>query len=177
MKTKISTKELVLCAFLLCLGLILPMLFHSFGIAGQIFLPMHIPILLGGLLLPPVLALSLGIITPIISSALTGMPVMFPMAIIMVVELGTYGFVSSILLKKFKLPMIVALIISMIVGRVFAGFTVAILAKLFGLNMNPVIYIKGAVITGIPGIIIQIIIIPILASAVKKYYNSSLSVN
>lgn len=63
------------------------MAFHLIGMTGPITLPMHIPVLIGGLLLSP-LALLLGIVTPVVSSLLTGMPVIYPMAIIMAFELG-----------------------------------------------------------------------------------------
>jgi hypothetical protein len=130
---------------------------------------MHIPVLIGGFLLSPKLALLLGIITPVLSGMLTGMPVMFPMAVIMAFELGIYGLAASLAVRKFNLSVIPSLIVSMIAGRIAAGLTVAILVELFGVKMNPLIYIKGAIITGIPGIIIQLIFIPALVYAIKSY--------
>lgn len=173
MSKKITTKELVLSGLLLGSGIILPMIFHMFGMTGPIALPMHIPVLIGGFLLSPQLSLFLGIITPVISSLMTGMPVMFPMAIIMAFELGTYGLTASLSTRKLKLSPIPSLIISMIAGRIAAGLTVAVLVQLFGLNMNPLMFVKGAIITGIPGIIIQLIFIPSLIFAVKKFIKNS----
>ncbi|RVU55506.1 ECF transporter S component [Anaerosphaera multitolerans] len=170
MNSKVSTREMVLSAILISVGLILPIIFHSFGIAGQIFLPMHIPILIGAMLLPPVLALTIGIITPILSSLLTGMPVLFPIAIIMVAELGTYGFIGSVMVRKFNLSNLVSLIIAMILGRISAGLMVAILAKFFSINLNPIIYVKTAIVTGIPGIVLQIVIVPTLAYSINQFY-------
>lgn len=40
-----ATKELVLSALFIALGVVLPMVFHAIG-AGPVFLPMHIPVLL-----------------------------------------------------------------------------------------------------------------------------------
>lgn len=165
-----KTKEIVLSGLLLASGIILPMIFHIFSLTGPIALPMHIPVLIGGFLLSPPLALLLGITTPIISGLLTGMPVMFPMAIIMALELGIYGLTASLAVRKFKLSIFPALIISMIAGRIAAGLTVALLVQLFGLKMNPLIFIQGAIITGIPGIIIQLIFIPALIHAIKSYF-------
>ena len=165
-----KTKEIVLSGLLLASGIILPMIFHMFSLTGLIALPMHIPVLIGGFLLSPPLALLLGITTPIISGLLTGMPVMFPMAIIMALELGIYGLTASLAARKFKLSIFPALIISMIAGRIAAGLTVALLVQLFGLKMNPLIFIQGAIITGIPGIIIQLIFIPALIHAIKSYF-------
>ena len=165
-----KTKEIVLSGLLLASGIILPMIFHMFSLTGPIALPMHIPVLIGGFLLSPPLALLLGITTPIISGLLTGMPVMFPMAIIMAREWGIYGLTASLAARKFKLSIFPALIISMIAGRIAAGLTVALLVQLFGLKMNPLIFIQGAIITGIPGIIIQLIFIPALIHAIKSYF-------
>lgn len=165
-----KTRELVLSGLLLATGILLPMVFHMFGLTGPIVLPMHIPVLIGGFLLSPTLALCLGVLTPIISGLLTGMPVMFPMSIIMAFELGTYGLVASLATRKLKLSSIPSLIISMIAGRISAGLTVALLVQLFGVKMNPIMYIKGAIITGMPGLIIQIIIIPSLIYAINAYF-------
>lgn len=173
MNNKITTKEMVLSGLLLATGILLPMVFHMFGMTGPIALPMHIPVLIGGLLLPPGLALALGIITPITSSLLTGMPVLFPMAVIMAVELGMYGLTASLATRKLKLSPIPSLIIAMIVGRIAAGLTVAVLVQLFGVKMDPIMYVKGAVVTGLPGIIIQLIFIPPLIYAIKAYMKRS----
>lgn len=173
MNKKFTTKEIVLSGLLLASGIILPMAFHMFGMTGPIALPMHIPVLIGGFLLSPTLALLLGIVTPVISGLLTGMPVMFPMAIIMAAELGIYGLTASLLTRKLKLTSIPSLIISMITGRIAAGLTVAVLVQLFGVKMNPFIYVKGAIVTGLPGIIIQLIFIPSLIYAINKYLKKS----
>lgn len=166
---KITTRELVLSGLLLAAGLILPMIFHMFSMTGPVFLPMHIPVLIGGLLLPPSLAIPLGIITPLLSSTLTGMPVAFPMAPIMAVELGVYGLSASIATRKLKLNSVLALIIAMVDGRIAAGLAVAVLVKLFGVNMNPIMFVKGAIVTGLPGLIIQLIFIPALIYALKSF--------
>lgn len=168
MNIKNTTQELVLSGLLLASGLILPMLFHLFGFAGSVFLPMHIPVLIGGFLLSPHLALMLGIITPLLSSIFTGMPVMFPMALIMAFELGIYGLSASLAVRKLNLSSIAALVVAMVSGRIAAGLCVAFLVQLFGIHMNPVIYLKGAILTGIPGIAIQLLIIPPLVYMLKN---------
>lgn len=175
MNNKITTKEIVLGGLLLATGLILPMIFHLFGLTGQIALPMHIPVLIGGFLLSPSLALSLGIITPLVSSVLTGMPVLFPMAVIMMFELGTYALTASLLSGKMKMKIIPSLIGAMAAGRIAAGLTVAALVALFGVKMNPVLYIKGAVIAGIPGIIIQLLFVPSIVYVLVNINNRAKS--
>lgn len=173
MNKKITTKDVVLGGLLLASGIILPMIFHLFSLTGPIALPMHIPVLIGGFLLQPKMAMALGVITPVISGLLTGMPVMFPKAVIMAVELGTYGLVASIATRKFKLNEITSLVIAMIAGRISAGIAVAILVQLFGVKMNPVIYVKSAVLTGLPGIIIQLVFVPALICAIKAYIKNT----
>ncbi|WP_353093471.1 ECF transporter S component [Tissierella praeacuta] len=164
-----NTRKLVIAGVLLAIGIIIPLIFHATGIPGNVFLPMHIPVLLGGFLLPSYLALLLGILTPILSSLLTGMPPLFPMAVIMVFELGIYGLVASILYRKLKLPSVISLVLSMVAGRIMAGLVVFILAAFFAYQMDPITFIIGGVTTGIPGIVIQLILIPSLVYSIMKY--------
>ncbi len=169
MRNRISVRDLVISGLLLALGLIIPSIFHSSGISGKVFLPMHIPVLLGGFLLPPLFAMFLGMLTPILSSLMTGMPELFPMGVIMLFELGVYGLAASLLYRKFRMPTIISLIISMIIGRIVAGFVVFLLIVLFTIEMDPIIFIKLGVITGLPGIIIQLILIPTLMYGINRY--------
>ncbi|WMM23716.1 ECF transporter S component [Tissierella sp. MB52-C2] len=163
------TKKIVIGGTLLALGIIMVNTFHSTGIPGNIFLPMHIPIFLGGLLLPPYLALILGMVMPLCNTIISGMPSLFPMAIIMVFELGTYGLIASILYRKMKMPAVISLIISMICGRIIAGLAVFLLSIFFAVKLNPVTFVIGGITTGIPGIIIQLVLIPSLIYAIKRY--------
>lgn len=170
----IKSRELVIGGLFIALGILVPIIFHSFGILGQVFLPMHVPVLIGGFFLSPYLALIVGIVTPLISSVLTGMPAIYPMAVIMMFELGTYGLVVSLAVRKIKLSVIPSLILAMLAGRVSAGIAVFILANLFGLKMNSVIFIKGAVLTGLPGIAIQLLFIPALMYSLNAYAKKNL---
>lgn len=164
-----KTTNLVISGLLLAIGVIIPSIFHATGIDGRVFLPMHVSVLFGGFLLPPMYAFLLGILTPILNNLITGMPILFPTAIIMIFELGVYGLVASYLYRKLKMPLIISLIISMIFGRIVAGGVVYVLVALFGQEMDPVFFIKTAVLVGLPGIIIQIFLVPILMLAINKY--------
>ena len=163
-----TTSQLVTASLLLAIGILVPMIFHIFGVAGQAFLPMHIPIIIGGYILAPQLAFILGLLTPFLSSFLTAMPVLFPIAVIMMVELSFYALTISVLTKVFKQNTMVSLVIAMVVGRIMAGLTVYCLVLLFNIKMKPILYVKAALITGMPGIIIQLILIPVLLHALKK---------
>lgn len=168
-RRRITTKKLVTASMLLAIGVIIPSIFHLTGLPGQMLLPMHIPVLIGGFLLPPSLAMLLGMLTPLLNSFITGMPVLFPIAIILVFELATYSLITSLFYRILKVPSLLALTVSMILGRVMAGITIFVLSAFFTIPLEPVAFVKGAVITGVPGIIIQIILIPSLVYAIVKY--------
>lgn len=164
-----NTKKLVIAGLLLAIGIIVPSIFHLTALPGKMLLPMHIPVLIGGFLLPPWLALLLGMLTPFLNSLITGMPLLFPNGIIIIFELGIYGLIASLTYRKLKLPSIISLIISMIAGRIMAGLVVFILATFFAVEMDPMVFVIGAITTGLPGIVIQIILIPTLIHSIVKY--------
>ncbi len=169
---KLRTKNLVTAAMLLALAIILPTVVHISGINGAIFLPMHIPVLITGLIVGPSWGFVVGIISPIINHVITGMPPV-PIFWVMIVELGLYGLISGILYRKIKMTLWPSLILSMIVGRLGAALMVLILGKGFGFPMPPInVYIKGMTLTALPGIIIQLIFIPMIVKACEKDKNT-----
>lgn len=168
---KSSSYRVVLSGFLVCLGLLLPFVTaHAFGVPGNIFLPMHIPVFLIGLLCGPMYGAIGGILIPVLSCIFTGMPPLFPMLPIMAGELSTYGLVSGLLYRKIKMPLYPSMLISMLCGRVVYGliFQALLLANNGTLRAGSVI---GAFIDGIPGIAIQLILVPVIISAVNKQLN------
>ncbi len=163
---KRKTRDIILGSLFLALAIIMPYIFHATGISGQIFLPMHIPIIIGGFFLSPMTALMVGALSPLINSLVLGMPVFYPIGLIMTFELMVYG-LSIALLRK-KLDTYYSLLISMILGRITAGLVVFALQNLLNLKLNYMVYVKGAVITGLPGILIQLLLIPIIVKALKR---------
>lgn len=158
-----NTKNLVLGAVFIAVGLVLPIAFHMFGGGGPVFLPMHIPVLLAGLLLGPVNGLIVGVVTPILSSLFTGMPPLLPMLPIMIFELAVYGYVTGYIQKKLQKNVYISLIIAMLLGRITAGLVVFTMVNVFAFNLpNIFIFIWGAIAKGLPGIVIQLVLIPIL---------------
>lgn len=157
-----NIRNIIKGAFFIALGLVLPQLLHSIG-AGPMLLPMHIPVLLAGFLLGPITGLYVGIVTPVLSHLLTGMPPLapVPMLPIMAFELATYGFVSGILYNKLRINTFVALIGAMLGGRLMYGIIVYLILIFFNLPLErPIIAVAVAIKTGIIGIMIQIILIP-----------------
>ena len=168
-----QTRELVLGAVFIVLGVVIPAIFHSTGIGGLVLLPMHFPILIGAFYLRPSLALLVGGIVPILSSLVTGMPQLFPIAVIMMFELATYGFMISFLWHRNWKNRYKILIVAMIVGRIVAGLVAGLLVALFGVQLNPILYVIGGITTGLPGIILQLLLIPPFVSRFARGVNKS----
>lgn len=169
-----KTRKLTFAALCLSMALILPQLFHLLGMqqAGQIFLPMHIPVLLGGLLLGWQYGILLGLSAPLISCLLTGMPG-GERVIFMMVELSAYGFTSGFLYQHMLhrhslLNAYVSLITAMLVGRFMYGVSLGLAALLFEASLGGVMLVWTALITGIPGIITQLLFLPALVRIIEK---------
>lgn len=170
MKQHSYVRDMVLSGLFIALGIVLPMAFHSVKGGGPIFLPMHLPILLGGLLVTPPFAIGIGLLTPLLSNLFTSMPPTFPMLPIMMVELAVYAFICSLVHVQFKLNYVLALVCAMVLGRLAAGVVVYILISAFSAKIPSVwLFMSGAVTKGLPGIIGQLILIPIIMYAVENY--------
>lgn len=169
-----KTKELVSTSLFLALSLIVPYIFHTTGIAGPVFLPMHIPVLLCGFVLGKKQGFIVGIIAPFLNSILTGMPLMYPTAISMSFELATYGYVAGYLYKNRKLNCAVALIISMILGRFVSGIANYLLLTAGGKSYALKIFLTSAFIKPIWGIVIQLALIPVI---VKFFEKNKININ
>lgn len=156
--------NIVLSAMFLAIALILPFLTGQIKEFGSMLLPMHIPVMLCGLVCGWQYGLTIGLIAPILRSALFAMPVMFPSAISMAFELATYGFVIGILFQKARWKCIKSLlrclIISMVAGRVVWGVAQCILLGLGENGFTLSMFVTSAIVKAIPGIILQFMLIP-----------------
>lgn len=167
-----STKKLVLSALFISIGLVLPFLTGQIQQFGNKLLPMHLPVLLCGLICGWQYGAVVGFVLPILRSFLFGMPVMFPNAVSMSFELLTYGLIAGIVYSAFKKQGIVAvyisLITSMISGRIVWGIVQIIV---LGINDTPFtteMFMAGAFINAVPGIIIQLILIPVIMATLDR---------
>lgn len=170
MYTNKTTKKLTITGLCIALGIVLPIAFHTIAGAGQIFLPMHLPIIICGFATGPLYGLLCGIVCPIISSFATGMP---PIAILpgMACELATYGFISGLMYRVIKtkhssLNIYMSLIISMLLGRGVSGFINGVILSRNGYSFAA--FIQASFVIALPGIVIQLILIPILVAALIK---------
>ena len=164
------TKKLVITALCIALGVVLPFAFHSIPNAGSVMLPMHIPVLLSGLLCGPLYGLAAGLLTPLLSSFITGMP---PVAYLpsMLCELAVYGLVAGLLIHFIKTKssianIYIALIGAMMCGRLVYGLLNAVIFRAGEYSM--VVWLTSAFVTSLPGIIIQLVVIPLIVIALRK---------
>lgn len=163
--------QLVRAAVLIAIGLILPQAFHSIQNAGAIFLPMHIPVLIGGFILNPYYALCVGVVTPILSSVFTGMPPI-PSLYVMILELASYGLFISLLHNKVKIGLYPSLIGGMLAGRAINIIgNYLILHILMSRPFNILTVATGIFVQGIPGIVIQVILIPMIVYGIERNLN------
>lgn len=165
-----KTKQIVFTALLVAMGVILPVAFHPIPNAGTIFLPMHIPVLLCGLICGWPYGLICGILTPLISSIVTGMP---PAAILpaMLCELAVYGLVSGLLLKHIRVgndiaDLYISLVGAMLAGRLVSGILKALIFNVGSYSLQT--WLLASFVTALPGIIIQLFAIPIIVKVLTQ---------
>lgn len=148
------------------LAVVLPQILHlAAGKAlGEIWLPMHLPVILAGLIAGPVVGAVAGTLSPVISFLISGMPsaVLLPF---MTIELFGYGF-SAGLITKTKIPAVLQVLSVQVIGRLIRA--AAILIAVFGFNysLNPMM-ILTSIKTGICGIVLQLVVIPLALYAIK----------
>lgn len=170
-KTDIRIRRLICSALCLALALILPLLTGQIQQIGNMLCPMHIPVLLCGFLCGPLWGAVVGFTAPILRYAIFGMPIIFPIGIAMAFELLTYGLVSGLmykLLPRKTSNIYVSLVSAMLLGRCVWGIVRYILAGLSGSAFPFSMFLAGAFTEAIPGIILQILLIPIIIMALRK---------
>ena len=164
-------RQLVLAALFLALAFVLPLLTGQLQQVGSMLCPMHFPVLLCGFVLGGPWGLAVGFVAPLLRSVLFGMPPMFPIAISMAFELAAYGVVSGLVWRKVKhtLPMMyAALVTAMVAGRLVWGAVRFVLAGLTGSSFPFSAFLSGALLTAVPGIIAQLVLIPLILVALQK---------
>lgn len=163
-------REPVISAILTSLCVILPMAFHAVPNAGNVFLPMHIPVLLCSLIVSWPYALFTGLFGPLFSSLLTGMP---PSAILpsMMVELATYALVGALLIKRVRTKNLyadiyISLLCAMLAGRIVSGLFKALIFSRGKITLAA--WATSSFLTGLPGLAIQLVVIPAIYTALLR---------
>lgn len=167
-----SIRTLVLAAFMLALCLILPFFTGQIPQIGSMLLPMHLPVLLCGLLCGWQYGAAVGFVAPLLRYVLFGMPPIYPVGIAMAFELATYGLVIGLLYSRSRWQCVFALyrslLIAMVVGRIVWGVAEVVLLGLDGQAFTWELFLSGALLTAIPGIILQLVFIPALMIALDR---------
>ena len=172
-----KTKTLVLAALFLAVGVVLPSLTGAIKEIGDSLLPMHLVVLLCGVICGWQYASFIGLILPFFRSLLFSMPPLYPNAVWMALELATYGFVIGFLYtrrKTYSLPyLFFCLVCAMLAGRAVWGIAKAVLLgvadKPFGIEA----FLIGGFVDAVPGVIIQLIVIPLTVELLERTKNSN----
>jgi hypothetical protein len=169
---KSEIKKMVLSALFLALGFVLPLFTSQIKEIGDSLLPMHLPVLLCGILCGGNYGFLVGLCLPFFRSAVFGMPPIYPNAVWMASELMTYGFVIGFMYNKIKIKNIlgiyISLISAMISGRIIWGIAKTILLGIGGKSFTVFAFITGGFIDAFPGIVIQLVLIPTIVLIVKR---------
>lgn len=166
-----SVKNIVFSALFLALGFILPFFTMQIPAFGSMLLPMHIPVIVCGFVCGAPFGLIVGFILPLLRSLIFTMPPMFPTAIAMAFELAAYGVISGYLYhrsNKKVFDIYFSLIISMVGGRIIWGLISAVLYGVSGQVFGLAVFIAGAFSNAVPGIILQLTLIPVLIMIIQK---------
>lgn len=167
MKEMSSVKKSIICAVCIALCYVLPLFFHGIQNAGSVFCPMHIPVILCGLICGGPFGLLCGLAGPLMSCLLTGMPTVIALPAMMA-ELGVYGLVSGMLMKFIRtgyiyIDLYVSMIIAMVIGRIVAGIVKALMFTAGGYTVA--LWVSSYLVTCWPGIVVQLLFIPTIVIA------------
>ena len=176
MKQTISVKKISLSAMFLALAYVLPFLTAQIPEIGAMLCPMHIPVLLCGFICGGPWGLAVGFIAPLFRSVTLGMPTLFPAAFAMAFELAVYGLVSGLLIRilpKKSVSVFIALICAMLAGRVVWGIVQFLCMGLNATKFGFAQFWAGAFVNALPGIILQLVLIPVVVTIVTKATVSS----
>lgn len=162
-------KKMVFSAVCAALCVVLPLAFHAFPNAGSVFLPMHIPVLLCGLICGWPFGLICGLLGPLLSHLTQQMP---PIAMLpsMMVECAVYGMVTGLMMKYIHTKHAVADLYISMIAAMAAGRTVAGLANslIFSPGTAPFAWVTTSLVSGIPGIVLQLLLMPAVVFALTK---------
>ena len=163
---------MVLAALFLALAYVLPFLTGQIPEIGSMLCPMHIPVLLCGFVCGWPWGLVVGLIAPLFRSLTLGMPPLFPTALCMAFELAAYGAIAGLMhryLPRKKSFVYASLLTAMIVGRLIWGTAMFLCVGMSGGSFTFSAFLAGAVLNAIPGIVVQIVLIPVLVMLLEHF--------
>lgn len=171
-KNQKTVRNLTLSAMFLAVGMVLPLLTGQIQQIGNMLLPMHIPVFLCALICGWKYGLPMAFILPLFRSVVFGMPPIYPTALAMAFELATYAFVAGILYEKSRWQCVRALyrclLAAMVSGRIVWGIVQMVLLGIGGSAFTFQAFIGGALLNAVPGIILQLILVPAVMVALNR---------
>ncbi|MFH0942481.1 MAG: ECF transporter S component [Chloroflexota bacterium] len=162
-----DVRSYLLTASFVLLGVAAPWGFHQFHLAGATYLPMHLFALGAGLAFGWRAGLVTGLLTPLASFTISGMPTLaiLPQA---VVEIAAYGLLAGWLAEKCHLKVVWSLLGAMAGGRlallIFLVSTYLINGQSYGPlgpEAGPLGALGTAVRLGWPGMVLQLTLLPL----------------
>ena len=168
---KNSLLKTVYAAMFLALSYVMPFLTGQIPEIGSMLCPMHVPVLLCGFICGWPWGLAVGFVAPLLRSLTLGMPPLFPTAVCMAFELAAYGVVAGLMhkiLPRKKISIYGSLFVSMVVGRIVWGCAMLICTGIKGGSFTLAAFVAGAFTKAIPGIIAQIILVPIIVMVLEN---------
>ena len=165
-------KKLVTAGLMLALCMVLPFLTGQVPQVGSMLLPMHLPVLLCGYLCGAPWAAAVGAVAPLLRFVLFGMPPIFPTGVSMAFELAAYGLVVGLVWPRVRSNGVrgvyMALLPAMVAGRLVWGAVQFVLLGLGGTGFTLQMFLAGAVLNAVPGIVLQLVLVPLLVSVLQK---------
>lgn len=167
-----SIKKLAISAMFLGIGIILPFFTGQLEGIGNMLLPMHLPVFLCGLICGWKYGAGVGFTMPLIRSLIFTKPPLYPNAVVYAFELCTYGFVIGIvwmLSKEKNIKSIYAsMLFSMLCGRIVWAAAKIVTMGIDGGRFTFAMFLSGAFLEAVPGIILQLVIIPAIMVALNR---------
>lgn len=174
MKNNNKLLNMILAALFLAIAYVMPFLTGQIPEIGAMLCPMHLPVLLCGFICGPLWGAVVGITAPLLRSLILGMPPLFPTAICMAFELLAYGAVTGLLHKAFpsrRIYIYFSLLIAMIIGRIVWGTVMYVSMMASGKAFTFAAFLAGAITNAIPGIVVQIVLVPVLVMLLDNLNN------
>ena len=169
--SKSSIYKLVLSAMFIAVGIVLPFITGQVQLVGNMLLPMHLPVIMCGLVCGWQYGGAVGLVLPLIRSLIFGMPPLFPTAVAMAVELELYGLVAGFIFgrlqKKNVLSVYISMLPAMILGRGAWGLIQFLLLGLTGDSFTWQMFFAGAVGNAVPGIVLQLVLVPAVMAVLR----------
>lgn len=167
-----NIRKVALAGLFLALCLVLPLLVGQIPQIGQALSPMHIPVFLCGFVCGWPYGLAVGFIAPLLKSLVSGgIPPFFPGALSMAFEMAVYGFVSGFLYSRLPKKMwvlVLELLAAMLAGRLVWGAARYIMAGLSGSDFGMEMFLTGAFVTALPGIVLHLALVPLVVWLLRR---------